>query len=97
MVRLGASVTKIGQGGVSLSDGSELSATTIVNAAGAWATELTPGIEIKKRKGHLVITDRYPGFLRHQLVELGISEKRALGQRATPLRSTCSRDGPDKF
>ena len=24
-----------------------------------------------KRKGHLVITDRYPGFLRHQLVELG--------------------------
>jgi glycine/D-amino acid oxidase-like deaminating enzyme len=26
---------------------------------------------VKKRKGHLVITDRYPGFLRHQLVELG--------------------------
>jgi glycine/D-amino acid oxidase-like deaminating enzyme len=23
------------------------------------------------RKGHLVITDRYPGFCRHQLVELG--------------------------
>ena len=23
------------------------------------------------RKGHLVITDRYPGFVRHQLVELG--------------------------
>ena len=32
---------------------------------------LTPGLEIKKRKGHLVITDRYPGFVRHQLVELG--------------------------
>jgi glycine/D-amino acid oxidase-like deaminating enzyme len=28
-------------------------------------------VDIKKRKGHLVITDRYPGFLRHQLVELG--------------------------
>lgn len=42
-----------------------------MNAAGAWALELTPGIQIKKRKGHLVITDRYPGFLRHQLVELG--------------------------
>jgi glycine/D-amino acid oxidase-like deaminating enzyme len=42
-----------------------------VNAAGAWAPELTPGIEVKKRKGHLVITDRYPRFLRHQLVELG--------------------------
>ncbi|HXF25112.1 MAG TPA: FAD-binding oxidoreductase, partial [Gemmatimonadaceae bacterium] len=26
---------------------------------------------IVPRKGHLVITDRYPGFCRHQLVELG--------------------------
>jgi glycine/D-amino acid oxidase-like deaminating enzyme len=26
---------------------------------------------VKKRKGHLVITDRYPGFVTHQLVELG--------------------------
>ena len=33
--------------------------------------ELTPGIVMRKRKGHLVITDRYPGFLRHQVVELG--------------------------
>jgi D-hydroxyproline dehydrogenase subunit beta len=32
---------------------------------------LTPGIDVKKRKGHLVITDRYPGFVNHQLVELG--------------------------
>ena len=29
------------------------------------------GIEVRKRKGHLVITDRYPGWVRHQLVELG--------------------------
>ena len=42
-----------------------------MNAAGASAADLTPGLEIKKRKGHLVITDRYPGFVRHQLVELG--------------------------
>lgn len=26
---------------------------------------------VKKRKGHLLITDRYPGFVRHQLIELG--------------------------
>lgn len=70
-LRLGASVLQIGQGRVRLSDGSEISAQIIVNAAGACAPELTPGIEVKKRKGHLVITDRYPGFLRHQLVELG--------------------------
>jgi glycine/D-amino acid oxidase-like deaminating enzyme len=48
-----------------------MSAAIIVNAAGASAPDLTPGLEIKKRKGHLVITDRYPGFVRHQLVELG--------------------------
>jgi len=70
-LRLGASVAQIGQGRVRLSDGLELAGDLIVNAAGAWAAELTNGIEIKKRKGHLVITDRYPGLLRHQLVELG--------------------------
>jgi D-hydroxyproline dehydrogenase subunit beta len=70
-LRLGASVTQIGQGRVRMSDGSEVAGEIIVNAAGASAAELTGGIEIKKRKGHLVITDRYPGFLRHQLVELG--------------------------
>jgi glycine/D-amino acid oxidase-like deaminating enzyme len=26
---------------------------------------------VRPRKGHLVITDRYPGFVRHQIVELG--------------------------
>ncbi len=70
-LQLGAPIAKIGQGRIRLADGFELTAGIIVNAAGAWAPELTPGIDIKKRKGHLVITDRYQGFLRHQLVELG--------------------------
>jgi len=65
------SVIGIAQGQVALSDGSQIMSPRIVNAAGAWAADLTPGLEIKKRKGHLVITDRYPGFLAHQLVELG--------------------------
>jgi glycine/D-amino acid oxidase-like deaminating enzyme len=30
-----------------------------------------PELKINKRKGHLVITDRYPRFVSHQLVELG--------------------------
>jgi glycine/D-amino acid oxidase-like deaminating enzyme len=68
---LDASVAQIGQGRVRLSDGLEISGKIIINACGACAPELAPGIEIRKRKGHLVITDRYPGFLRHQLVELG--------------------------
>jgi glycine/D-amino acid oxidase-like deaminating enzyme len=70
-LRLGASVTQIGQGRVHTQDGLEIRGDIVVNAAGAWAAELTAGVDIKKRKGHLVITDRYPSFLRHQLVELG--------------------------
>jgi D-hydroxyproline dehydrogenase subunit beta len=48
-----------------------LEADLVVNAAGAGAASLVPGLPIVPRKGHLVITDRYPGFLRHQVVELG--------------------------
>jgi len=68
---LGAPVTKIEDRRVCLADGPAIATEIIVNATGAWAPELSPGVEVKKRKGHLVITDRYPGFLRHQLVELG--------------------------
>ena len=51
-----------------------LEADAVVNAAGAEAPRLTPGLPIVPRRGHLVITDRYPGFLRHQVVELGYLE-----------------------
>jgi glycine/D-amino acid oxidase-like deaminating enzyme len=69
--RGGASVVQMRQGRIVLSDGGQMNGKIIVNATGAWAPELTGSVEIKKRKGHLVITDRYPGFLHHQLVELG--------------------------
>ncbi|MGC2658476.1 MAG: FAD-dependent oxidoreductase [Bryobacteraceae bacterium] len=68
---LGVAVRQINNGSLDLSDGTHLSAAVIINATGAWAPDLTPGIDIKSRKGHLVITDRYPDFVRHQLVELG--------------------------
>ena len=52
--------------------GSEmLEADVIVNAAGVRSAQLTPELPIIPRKGHLAITDRAPGFCRHQLVELG--------------------------
>jgi D-hydroxyproline dehydrogenase subunit beta len=70
-LHLGSSVAEMGDGRIRLTDKSEISAKFLVNAAGVCAPDLTPGLEIKKRKGHLLITDRYPGFLRHQLVELG--------------------------
>ncbi|MGA2537475.1 MAG: FAD-dependent oxidoreductase [Terracidiphilus sp.] len=68
---VGRSVTRLGHGAVALDDGTLLRAPRLVNALGADAARCTPGLPIKKRKGHLAITDRYPGFVRHQLVELG--------------------------
>ena len=68
---LDAAVESITADGIRLRDGMSIAAGVIVNSAGSWAPQLTPGVEVKKRKGHLVITDRYPNFLRHQLVELG--------------------------
>lgn len=64
-------VTAIHEGGVRFDDGTGMEAEHVVNAMGIAAPELTPGLAIHPRKGHLLITDRYPGFVRHQLVELG--------------------------
>jgi D-hydroxyproline dehydrogenase subunit beta len=70
-VRLGETVSEIITKGVSLASGGAIAAERVVNAAGHYAPKLTPGITVKPRKGHLVITDRYPGMIRHELVELG--------------------------
>ena len=56
---------------VMLNSGEKLDAGLVVNATGESASSLTPGLPVLPRKGHLAITDRYPGFVRHQLVELG--------------------------
>jgi D-hydroxyproline dehydrogenase subunit beta len=68
---VGRTVVHLAGGEAVLDDGSRLRASRLVNALGADAARCTPGIPVKKRKGHLAITDRYPGFVRHQLVELG--------------------------
>jgi glycine/D-amino acid oxidase-like deaminating enzyme len=69
-VELGATVDELSPGRVRCG-GRWREADLVVNAAGPEAARLTPGLSIVPRKGHLVITDRYPGFLRHQVVELG--------------------------
>ena len=68
---IGRAIARLGDGSVVLDDGSELRAARIILAMGADSVDLRPDLPIRKRKGHLVITDRYPGFVRHQLVELG--------------------------
>lgn len=49
----------------------ELEAGAVICAAGAFTSRLLPQLPVRRRKGHLAITDRYPGLVRHQLVELG--------------------------
>ena len=66
----GQPVMQAADGAVRLRDGTMLSAAAIVIATGT-DTALLPWLPIQKRKGHLLITDRYPGVLNHQLVELG--------------------------
>ncbi len=67
----GRPVAAIGRGVARLADGTIFAAGFIINAAGQSAPKLSRGINIRPRKGHLVITDRYPNFLHHQVVELG--------------------------
>jgi D-hydroxyproline dehydrogenase subunit beta len=66
----GTAAVAAANGNLHLADGTVLYSERIVLATGADCA-LLPTLPIKKRKGHLVITDRYPGFLHHQLVELG--------------------------
>lgn len=66
----GSAAVSASDGKLRLADGTTLHSEHIVLATGADCA-LLPTLPIKKRKGHLLITDRYPGFLHHQLVELG--------------------------
>jgi glycine/D-amino acid oxidase-like deaminating enzyme len=68
---VGRSVEAVGNGRILLDDGTEICANRLIHALGAYSTDLMPELPVRKRKGHLVITDRYPGFVHHQLVELG--------------------------
>ena len=70
-IMIGRPVTQVGEGQLTLEDGSAVRGAHVVLALGADSTRVRPDLPIRKRKGHLVITDRYPGFVRHQLVELG--------------------------
>ena len=72
-VRAGARVEEVAPGSVVVR-GERLDAGLVVNAAGAGAPALMPELPIVPRKGHLAITERYPGFCRHELVELGYLE-----------------------
>jgi D-hydroxyproline dehydrogenase subunit beta len=66
-----ARVARLGRGRLQLEDGSVREAAAIVVATGAHTPALLPELPLQPKKGQLVITDRCPGAVRHQLVELG--------------------------
>ncbi len=52
-------------------DSGPVEADVVILAAGAQSSRMLPSLPLEPRKGHLVITDRYPDFCRHQILELG--------------------------
>jgi glycine/D-amino acid oxidase-like deaminating enzyme len=65
-------VKSLGAHSVELVSGEIMEAMHIVLATGADAVDLLPHLPLRRRKGHLVITDRLPRTLiRHQLIETG--------------------------
>ncbi|PQV54504.1 FAD-binding oxidoreductase [Paraburkholderia sp. BL21I4N1] len=80
-VRLGAAVSAIAADRVTLSNGESIGAACVIVANGLGARELVRSLPLQPKKGHLLITDRYPGLIRHQLLELGYikSAHHALG------------------
>lgn len=63
-------VLEVGEGFLRSASGRTAAGAVLV-ATGAAAPALLPGLPVVPKKGHLVITDRAPGFCRHQLIELG--------------------------
>ncbi|WP_321887292.1 NAD(P)/FAD-dependent oxidoreductase [Paraburkholderia bannensis] len=69
--RLDTQVARVDRQGVVLADGVALAAGAVLLANGLQAADLLPGLPMQAKKGHLIITDRYPGTIRHQILELG--------------------------
>lgn len=70
-VRLGARVIAVSADGVTLADGERIGAAHVIVANGLGAQQLLRSLPLQPKKGHLLITDRYPELIRHQLLELG--------------------------
>ena len=66
----GKRVTDITTSSLIFEDGSKFNTDLIIVAAGLDVARLLPGIAVFGRKGHLAITDRYPGRLSHQIVSM---------------------------
>lgn len=66
-----AKVVQVSGSRIELEGGECLGAEIVVLANGIEASTLCPELPIEPKKGHLAITDRYPGLLSHTITELG--------------------------
>ena len=73
----GQRVAALGTGGVTLANGLWIGAGQVVVAAGVDIARLLPEVPVFARKGHLAITDRYPGTLSHQVVSMNYGQSAA--------------------
>jgi glycine/D-amino acid oxidase-like deaminating enzyme len=71
---LGQRVVALASGGLMLANGMRMSAAHMVVAAGVHSAALLPEVPVAPRKGHLAITDRYPGRLSHQVVSMNYGQ-----------------------
>jgi len=70
-VRPGTRVVAVDAHSVRLENGERVEASYVIVANGIGATELVRSLPLQPKKGHLLITDRYPGLIRHEVLELG--------------------------
>lgn len=64
-------VVRVSSRSLWLADGRRIDCARILLANGLEARDLIPELPLRAKKGHLLITDRYPGYINHQLLELG--------------------------
>lgn len=74
---LGRQVSAIDNAGVLLTNGDAIGAGRVVVATGVQARALLPEVPVFGRKGHLAISDRYPGMLTHQVVSMNYGQTAA--------------------
>ena len=89
-VMLGFRVATIEPDGVVLDNGTKLHARAIVNAGGVQSPELTTGVPVRRRKGHIVVAQSARPFCFHQLVEIAVGASSALNStpQAVPAAPT---------
>jgi glycine/D-amino acid oxidase-like deaminating enzyme len=71
VIYIGRRIVHAEEGNARLDNGVTLPAAHTVFATGTAASQMFPHLDVQPRKGHLLITDRYPGLIHHQLIELG--------------------------